>query len=51
MREGVSDLMSFDEIYNDTDWSGFEHLPAFEAGNRINAYQVFLSMEQELLAQ
>jgi len=51
MREGVSDLMSFDEIYSDTDWSNFEHLPAFEAGNRINAYQVFLSMEQELLAQ
>jgi glyoxylase-like metal-dependent hydrolase (beta-lactamase superfamily II) len=51
MREGVSDLMSFDEIYSDTDWSRFEHLPAFEAGNRINAYQVFLSMEQELLAQ
>lgn len=51
MREGVSDLRSFDEIYSDTDWSRFEHLPAFEAGNRINAYQVFLSMEQELLAQ
>ena len=51
MREGVSDLMSFDEIYSDTNWSNFEHLPAFEAGNRINAYQVFLSMEQELLAQ
>ena len=51
MREGVSELMSFDEIYSDTDWSRFEHLPAFEAGNRINAYQVFLSMEQELLAQ
>lgn len=51
MREGVSDLMPFDEIYSDTDWSRFEHLPAFEAGNRINAYQVFLSMEQELLAQ
>ena len=51
MREGVNELMSFDEIYSETDWSKFEHLPAFEAGNRINAYQVFLSMEQELLDQ
>jgi len=51
MREGVSELMSFDEIYSEADWSQFEHLPAFEAGNRINAYQVFLSMEQELLDQ
>jgi len=51
MREGVNELMSFDEIYDDADWSKFEDLPAFEAGNRINAYQVFLSMEAELLEQ
>jgi glyoxylase-like metal-dependent hydrolase (beta-lactamase superfamily II) len=51
MRAGVEELISFDEIYSDTDWSIFEHLPAFEAGNRINAYQVFLSMERELLEQ
>jgi len=51
MRDGVDELMSFDEIYSEADWSKFEHLPAFEAGNRINAYQVFLSMEQELLDQ
>lgn len=37
--------------YTQTDWSGFNQLPAFEAGNRINAYQVYLSMEAELLAQ
>ena len=49
--DGVNELMSFDEIYSEADWSKFEHLPAFEAGNRINAYQVFLSMEQELLDQ
>ena len=51
MRDGVNELTSFDEIYSEADWSKFEHLPAFEAGNRINAYQVFLSMEQELLDQ
>ncbi len=55
MREnlgrGVEELMSFDEIYAATDWSRFEHLPAFDAGNRINAYQVYLSLESELLGQ
>lgn len=48
---GVEDLMSFDEIYAATDWSEFENLPAFDAGNRINAYQVYLSLESELLAE
>ena len=48
---GVEDLQSFDEIYAQTDWSQFEHLPTFADANRINAYQVFLSLEQELLNQ
>ena len=48
---GIDELMPFDEVYAEADWSEFEHLPAFEAGNRINAYQVYLSMEAELLAQ
>ncbi|MBT8433106.1 MAG: MBL fold metallo-hydrolase [Gammaproteobacteria bacterium] len=48
---GVEDLLSFEEIYAQTDWSQFEHLPTFADGNRINAYQVFLSLEQELLDQ
>ena len=43
--------MSFDEIYSQTDWSEFEDLPTFEEANRINAYQVFLSLERELLNQ
>ena len=33
------------------DWSRFEDLPAFELGNRINAYQVFLALEKEMLEQ
>jgi hypothetical protein len=40
----------FDEAYAATDWSEFEQLPAFEEANRRNAYQVYLSMEAELLA-
>jgi hypothetical protein len=31
-------------------WGPFEGLPAFEAANRRNAYQVYLSMEAESLA-
>ena len=48
-RAGVEELMSFEEIYASADWSQFEHLPAFADGNRINAYQVYLSLENELL--
>lgn len=46
---GVEEMMSFDELYASIDWGPFEKLPAFEQGNRINAYQVFLALEKELL--
>ena len=46
----VEDLVEFDEVFAATDWSAFEKLPAFEAAHRRNAYQVYLSMEKELLA-
>ena len=48
---GIDDLTPFDEVYADADWSEFKDLPAFKEGNRINAYQVYLSMEAELLEQ
>jgi glyoxylase-like metal-dependent hydrolase (beta-lactamase superfamily II) len=48
---GVEEMLSFDEVYSSIDWSPFEKLPAFASGNRINSYQVFLSMEKELLEQ
>jgi glyoxylase-like metal-dependent hydrolase (beta-lactamase superfamily II) len=51
MGAAVDELIPFDEVYSETDWSEFEDLPAFEAGHRRNAYQVFLSMESELLAE
>lgn len=51
MGAGVEEFTPFDEVYAATDWSEFKGLPAFEAGNRINAYQVYLSMEAELLGQ
>ena len=48
---GVDELLGFDEIYANADWSEFDHLPAFADANRINAYQVFLSLEREMLAR
>jgi len=51
MGAGVEDFTPFDEVYAEADWSEFENLPAFAEGNRINAYQVYLSMEAELLEQ
>jgi glyoxylase-like metal-dependent hydrolase (beta-lactamase superfamily II) len=51
MGTGIEDLTPFDEVYAEADWSEFKDLPAFDAGNRINAYQVYLSMEAELLEQ
>lgn len=46
---GVEEMMSFDEVYSSINWSKYEKLPAFDLGNRINAYQIFLSLEKELL--
>ena len=49
MGAGIEDFTAFDEVYAAADWSEFKDLPAFAEGNRINAYQVYLSMEAELL--
>jgi hypothetical protein len=51
MSAGIEDFTPFDEVYGEADWSEFKDLPAFAEGNRINAYQVYLSMEAELLEQ
>jgi len=51
MGAAVEELQDFDSAYAAADWSRFERLPAFEAANRRNAYQVFLSMEAEALGQ
>lgn len=51
MRAGVEEMSTFQETYDAIDWSEFSHLPAFSVANRINAYQVFLSMEAEMLEE
>jgi len=51
MGAAVENLDDFATAYDAADWSRFENLPAFDAANRRNAYQVFLSMEAEALGQ
>ena len=51
MGAAVSEFIPFSEAYARTDWSEFEDLPAFAEANRRNAYQVYLSMEAELLGE
>ena len=51
MKDAVEEMTSFEEAYAAADWSKFTSLPAFEEANRINAYQVYLSLEAELLEE
>ncbi len=51
MTAAVDDFVPFSEAYAAVDWSEFEDLPAFEAANRRNAYQVYLSLEAEMLGR
>jgi glyoxylase-like metal-dependent hydrolase (beta-lactamase superfamily II) len=47
MASAVEEMVPFDVAYAATDWSRFEHLPAFEAAHRRNAFGVYLSLERE----
>lgn len=49
--QAVEDLNDFASAYDEADWSAYEQMPAFEATHRRNAYQVFLSLEAEALAE
>ncbi|MGB5306891.1 MAG: MBL fold metallo-hydrolase, partial [Gammaproteobacteria bacterium] len=51
MAAAVREFTPFDVAYAAIDWTEYEDLPAFEAANRRNAYQVYLSMEAELLSE
>ena len=50
MGKAASDFIPFTDAYAATDWSNYKDMPAFAAANRRNAYQVFLSMEAEMMA-
>jgi glyoxylase-like metal-dependent hydrolase (beta-lactamase superfamily II) len=51
MGTAAQGLTPFDEAYARVDWSEFENLPAFAETNRRNAYQVYLSLEAEMLLE
>ncbi len=51
MGEAVKNFVAFDEAYRKVDWSRFSAEPTFGVANRRNAYNVYLQMEQEMLAQ
>lgn len=47
MGKAAQNLEPFEEAYQNTDWSQFEHLPLFRVANRMNAYNTYLLLEQE----
>lgn len=47
MGRAARNLEPFEDAYNATDWSRFEHLPLFRVANRMNAYNTYLLMEAE----
>ena len=47
MREAALELEPFDEAYEKTDWSAYRGVPLFNAANRMNAYNVYLSIQSQ----
>ena len=47
MSKAAINLDPFDEAYKQADWSEYEGMPLFKAANRMNAYNVYLSIQAE----
>jgi glyoxylase-like metal-dependent hydrolase (beta-lactamase superfamily II) len=51
LRESMSsaalNMDPFDEAYRRVDWSEYEGMPLFKSANRMNAYNVYLSIQAE----
>ena len=47
MGQAAKNMEPFEDAYQATDWSQFEHLPLFRVANRMNAYNTYLLLEQE----
>jgi glyoxylase-like metal-dependent hydrolase (beta-lactamase superfamily II) len=47
MGQAAKNLEPFEEAYQATDWTQFEHLPLFRVANRMNAYNTYLLLEHE----
>jgi glyoxylase-like metal-dependent hydrolase (beta-lactamase superfamily II) len=46
MSKAAAEWIDFDAAYQQTDWSKYQSLPAFDSNNRGNAYRIFLEMER-----
>ena len=51
MGKAVNEMIPFEDAYLATDWSRYEHMPAFPEANRRNAYNTYILMEKESLAK
>ena len=47
MQQAARDLEPFDEAYAATDWSRYAKIPLFNAANRMNAYNIYISIQNE----
>jgi glyoxylase-like metal-dependent hydrolase (beta-lactamase superfamily II) len=47
MAKSAIDMDPFEEAYQEADWSEYEGMPLFRAANRMNAYNVYLSIQAE----
>ena len=47
MGPAALNLDPFEEAYQQTDWSEYDGMPLFRAANRMNAYNVYLSIQAE----
>ena len=47
MAKAAIDMDPFEEAYRQADWSEYEGMPLFRAANRMNAYNVYLSIQAE----
>lgn len=48
MEKAAQNLDPFEDAYAATDWTEFEHLPLFRVANRMNAYNTYLLLEEEV---
>jgi glyoxylase-like metal-dependent hydrolase (beta-lactamase superfamily II) len=47
MSHAAVNLDPFEDAYRQADWSEYEGMPLFRAANRMNAYNVYLSIQAE----
>ena len=45
MSKAVENWMDFDTAYDQTDWTNYKSLPAFNNNNKGNAYRIYLELE------